>query len=204
MKHALSLWIVALVLLGCSKLETDSAKAKTMAAWKALQKVDHDVDNSNLAALKLDDPATFPPVIKYYRDVAFGYSQIDTEGVDEMLVNHLQDSMKVHTQMANALQSVLDDVIVLMKSREGGLDTSRAVGRFFADDEHQQSGAGFAELLYRLSTDDDFQNKLEEIRSKHRSEVLGAEDTFNKVADEDKSVAKSLTEKYGVQFIDTF
>ena len=175
-----------------------------MAAWKALQKVDHDFGEDNLPELKLADPPTFPPNIKHYRDIAFAYSQIDTDGVDEILTNHLQNSINAHKQLANALQSAYDDIIVLVKSRQGEVGASRTFGQLLADDDHQQSGAAFAELFYRFASDGDFQDKLNEIRANHRSEVGVADEEFHRVANADKDVAKTLTEKYGTQFVDAF
>jgi hypothetical protein len=204
MNKQVHLLVIAVLLFSCSHRETESPKARTLAAWKAFQKVDHDFDGVNLPPLRLDDLPTFPPNIKYYRDVAFAYSQIDLEGVDEILTRHLRDSIKAHNDLANALQSAYADVVELMKSREGELGVSREVGKFLADDEHQNSGAAFAQLFYQFMTDDNFQSKLNEIRAKHRAEVTSAEDEWKQVSAADETVAKTLSEKYGTQFVDSF
>jgi hypothetical protein len=62
----------------CSHRETDSPKTRTLAAWKAIQKADQNND-ADLPTAKLDDPSTFKPSIKYFRNVAFADSQIDLE-----------------------------------------------------------------------------------------------------------------------------
>jgi|SRR5690349_2653422 len=203
MKTAVPLLLVMLALAGCSQ-ETENPKAKTMAAWKAFQKVDHDLNEANLPELKLEDAPSFPPWIKYYQDKAYAYSEIDTDGVDQLLTDHLGNSIKSHQQVAAVLQNIYADILALMKSRNGDIDASRAVGQLLADDEHQETAATFAELFYRFASDDDFQGKLHEIRAKHRSDFDAAAAEYDKVADADKMVAKSLSDKYGTPFVDVF
>jgi glutathione synthase/RimK-type ligase-like ATP-grasp enzyme len=119
----LLIFAAAFALICCSQQHTDTAKTKTLAAWKAMQKAEH--DNAFEASKgNLDDPSTLIPLIKYFQDVAFAYSQIDLDGVDEILVNHLKSAMRVLEANAEAEQSAYNDIVAIMKSREKNAATS--------------------------------------------------------------------------------
>jgi hypothetical protein len=196
----LLIFAAAVTLISCSQQKADSAKIKTLAAWKAMQKAEHDNAFEGSKA-RLDDPSTLIPVIKYLHDLAFSYSQIDLDGVDEILVNHLKSAMRVLEANAEAEQDAYNDIVAVMKSREKNAATSQKVGEFLADDDHKQTAAAFAAWLYNLSTDDSFQSQLQQIQAKHRPELDSAKQELDALFEDRASVAKALTDKYHVDFI---
>ncbi len=80
MKYQLLFFAIVAIFFSFSHRETDSPKTRTLAAWKAIQKKLIMITMLNPPPTEeLDDPSTFKPSIKYFRNVAFTYSQIDLE-----------------------------------------------------------------------------------------------------------------------------
>ena len=130
-----------------------------------------------------------------------GGKQIDVDEVDPLLVNHLRNHIKACADAANVMQNQYNDLLEAIRARQSDVELSRRVGGLVADDDHQQSGREVAEFLYHMGTDDDFQTKLRAIIEKHQPEADAANNELEQVDQELKNVAKTLTEKYNVEFI---
>ena len=186
---------------GTSSGQTASSpKDRTIATWKAYQKIEHD----NLSALQggnLDNVATSEATIKAFRNIVFGYSQLDLDGVDQLLIDHLHHRIKTLSRAADVLESRYGDIVGAMKARDSDIKLSRKVGGVLAGDENRQGGSDFAEWLYRLGTDEDFQNQLEQINERHKPEIEAMSQELSQLEEEEKGVAPELTRKYGVEFI---
>jgi hypothetical protein len=196
----LSVCAVAVKLISCSHQENETTKAKTLSAWKAMQKAEHDNAFQGSQA-SLDEPSTLMPCIKFFQDLAFSYSQIDLYGVDEMLVNHLKVATEVFATNAQAEQGAYNDIAAAIKSRQEDTATSQQIGNWLADEDHKQTAAAFAGWLYTLSTDDSFQSQLKQIQAKHRPELDSGSEKLNAMFEDRAVVAKTLTDKYHVEFI---
>ncbi len=186
---------------GTSSGQTASSpKDPTIATWKAYQKIDHD-SLSAIPGGKLNDLATTEAVIKAFRNISFSYSQLDLAEVDQILIDHLHHRMKTTSRAADVLESRYTDIVDAMKARDSDIKLSRQVGGVLAGDENRQGGSNFAEWLYRLGTDDDFQKELEQITERHKSEIDAMSQELSQLEEEEKGVATELTRKYDVEFI---
>ena len=188
---------------GTSSGQTASSpKDRTIATWKAYQKIDHDNSSAIPAGTgKVDDPSRLAATIKAFRDIVFAYSQLDFEGVDPNLTEHLHHRMKTILRAADVLESEYGDIVDVIKSREGDIELSRRVGGVLAGDEDRQRGSDLAEWLYRLTNDDDFQNELTQVRERHQEEINGMSQELSQMDEVEKAVAGVLTRKYGGEFI---
>jgi hypothetical protein len=179
---------------------TASPKDRTMAAWKGLHKIDHD----NLSAVqggKLDNIAKSEATIKAFRDIVFGYSQLDIDGADQLLIDHLHHRIKTISRAADVLESRYAEIVDAMKARDGDIQLSRKVGGVLGGDENREGGSDFAEWIYRLGTDEDFQNELQQINERHQPEIEAMSRELSQLDAEEKAAANELTRKYGVEFI---
>ena len=149
----------------------------------------------------MGDLAMTEAVIKAFRNISFSYSQLDLAEVDQILIDHLHHRLKTTSRAADVLESRYADIVDAMKGRDSNIRLSRQVGGVLAGDENRQGGSDFAEWLYRLGTDEDFQKQLEQINERHKSEIDAMSQELSQMDDEAEAAASELTRKYGVQFI---
>jgi ribosomal protein S17E len=126
------------------------------------------------------------------------------DGADQILTSHLNKRITAYKRAASAVQNEYSDIVALAKSRQREIGASRQLGGLLADDDHQQSGGDFAELFYRLVSDEDFQTKKQEIHERYQPEMAAVQAQMSEAEEDEKTVAKALSEKYGVQFTNAF
>jgi hypothetical protein len=201
MKSFPSCFAIAVLFVSCSDRSADSIEARTLRAWKSIQTVNHDHPSSDLPKPDLSDPATLKAGITWLRNVAFDYSQIDTESVDAALANHLSNRIQACSQLADALEDEYNDIVRLVELRQENIRSSRGAGQLLADDQHQESGAAIGELFYQLfGGDEDFDAKLRQIQESHSPELMRGVEAFQGLKKEGRDVAETLRQRYGPQF----
>lgn len=177
-----------------------SPSRATTAAFKAYQKVEHD-NLSTLPPGEVGDPSKLAAAIKVFRDIAFGESQLELDGVDQLLVDHLHHRMNEWGRVADVLESKYADIVDVINRREGNIELSRKLGGALAGDKNRQGGSDLVEWLYRLGTDDDFQQELRRVDAKHQPEVDAMTKELSQTDAEEKATADALKQKYGVDFV---
>jgi hypothetical protein len=158
---------------------------RTFEAWQALQRVDGKTESSTLPDLDFGNFQTIPPHVGRLRRIATGYSQIDLRDVDPILVDHLENSISVHVDMARALDAYYTDLAQLANQLQRDVDSARRFGDFLGGREGGQAGADIMEFLVRAGSDEDVREQIRGVLLDHEESLLAAAENFDETAARD-------------------
>lgn len=176
--------------------EARTPKARTVAAWKALQNADDAAHDPDLPKVDFSNLLFYRPAITSARKVAQLYAQVDTDGVDSLLISHIDDAITAYREYASSLQETYTDLRTLALATAKNAAASRRLGEFLSEENQKSSGGDVAEFLYRLATDADFGKQRDAILDKHNDEIYNASEKCRSVSIDAANLGQTLGEKY--------
>ena len=183
---------------GQSEPKDRSPKARTLAAWKTMQKIGYESQTTNPPKGRLDDPPSLKPNIRYLRGKAAIFSRINLDGVDSILTNHLSHRIAAYTRFADILENEYNDIIRVMQSLQRDAEIRHRLTELVTESDEEKTAAKFVELFAQLMADDEFQRQVEQIGQNYEPVMNEALEEAHRVDDEETATANALSEKYSV------
>jgi hypothetical protein len=190
--------LLVLILLSFVGSHTGAPKARTLAAWKAMQRVGYESQTAKVPKGRLDDPPSLKPNIRYMRAKAAGYSQIGLEGVDSILRDHLSHRIALYTRFADIFGSEYNDVLKVLQSFQRDAEMRHTFAELIAESDEEKAAAKFAEVFTLLVADDDFKRQVDQIGQQYQPVINEAFEEAQQLDDEETATANALSEKYNV------
>ncbi len=174
-----------------------SPKAKTLAAWKAMQKVGYDAQNNNPPSRpNLNDPPTLKPAIRSMRAKSQAFAHINRDSVDRILTDHLDHRVVLYAALADLLEDEYKEVVNVMRSFERDAKMRHLFTEMVTETNEEKAAGQFAELFVQTMADDDFAAKVAQIGEKYQPMMKELLEQASRVSSEETAAATSLSEKY--------
>lgn len=176
-----------------SLTKADDTAARTKIAWDAMQTID-----TNLREQEFASPG------HKCRTVALQYSQMELNGVDPKLADHVQDAIAVHREKPDVLEKLESEFATLNRKTADVAKTGAFFGSLVSDKPHRERGETLGGVVGRIFSRLSQNEARQELKAKYLPQLEQIDLRFKALNAREVLLAKTLSEEYRRPFTDLY